>query len=75
MVSTCDGSVDAETAQPDVQLSPLPTLAQVFTSIRESRTEQTKLLCLLVAKTKLLCLLVTNSSNEGTTVGNAQDQT
>jgi hypothetical protein len=43
----------------------MPTLAQVITSIRESRDEQTK----------LLCLLVTNSNREGTTVGNAQDQT
>jgi hypothetical protein len=64
MVNTCDGSADAETAQPDGHSSPLPTLVQVITSIRESRDEQTE----------LLHLLVTNSNRDGTMVGNARDQ-
>jgi hypothetical protein len=61
MVSTHDGSVDAETAQPDGHSSPLPPLAQVIASIRKSRVEQTE----------LLCLFVTNSNCEGTAIGNA----
>jgi hypothetical protein len=65
MVSIRDGSADAETAQPGGHSSPPPTLAQVIASIHESRDEQTE----------LLCLLVTNSNHEGTTVGDAQDQT
>jgi hypothetical protein len=64
MVSTRDGSADAETAQPGEQSSPPPTLAQVIASIHESREEQTE----------LLRLLVTNSTHDGTMVGNAQDQ-
>jgi hypothetical protein len=60
MVSARDGSVDAKTAQPGEHSSPLPTLAQVITSIRESREEQTK----------LLRLLVTNSNYDGNVVGN-----
>jgi hypothetical protein len=39
MVSTHDGSADAETIQPDRHLSPPLTLAQVIASIRESRDE------------------------------------
>jgi hypothetical protein len=42
-------------------LSPLPTLAQVIASIRESKDEQTE----------LLCLLVTNSNHDGIMIGNA----
>jgi hypothetical protein len=42
MVSTHDGSADAEATQPDGHSSPPPTLAQVFTSICESRIEQTE---------------------------------
>jgi hypothetical protein len=61
MVSTRDGSVDAKTAQPDGHSAPLPALAQVIASFRESRDEQTE----------LLHLLVTNSNREGTAVGNA----
>jgi hypothetical protein len=62
MVSTRDGGADGETAQPNGQTFPPPTLAQVITSIHESRVEQTE----------LLHLLVTNSNHEGTTaVGNA----
>jgi hypothetical protein len=64
MVSTCDGSADAETAKPDGHSSSPPTLAQVITSIRESRDEQTE----------LLHLVVTNSNREGTGVSNARDQ-
>jgi hypothetical protein len=64
MVSTCDGSADAETTQPDGHSSPPPTLAQVIASIRESRDEQTE----------LLHLPVTNSNRDGTVVGNAWDQ-
>jgi hypothetical protein len=37
MVSTHDGSADAEAAQPGGHSSPPPTLAQVIASIRESR--------------------------------------
>jgi hypothetical protein len=58
MVSTRDGSADAETAQQDGHSSPPPTLAQVIASVRESRAEQTELLRL------------TNSNHEGTDVGN-----
>jgi hypothetical protein len=64
MMSTHDGRADTEAAQPDGHSPPLPTLAQVFASIRESRVEQTE----------LLCRLVTKSNREGTTVSNAQDQ-
>jgi hypothetical protein len=64
MESARDGSVDAETAQSGGHLSPPPTLAQVIASIRESREEQTE----------LLCLLVTNSNGDGTMVGIARDQ-
>jgi hypothetical protein len=64
MVSTHDGSADAETIQPDRHLSPPLTLAQVIASIRESRDEQTK----------LLRLLMTNSNRDGNVVGNARDQ-
>jgi hypothetical protein len=39
MVSTHDGSADAETTQLDGHLSLPPTLAQVFASIHESRVE------------------------------------
>jgi hypothetical protein len=39
MVSARDGSADAETAQSGGHSSPLPTLAQVITSIHESRDE------------------------------------
>jgi hypothetical protein len=64
MVSTHDGRVGAEAAQPEGHSSPPPTLAQVIASIHESRDEQTE----------LLRLLVINSNCEGTTVGNARDQ-
>jgi hypothetical protein len=64
MVSSRDARADTETTQPDGHSSPLPTLAPVIASIRESRDEQTK----------LLCLLMTNSSHDGTMVGNAQYQ-
>jgi hypothetical protein len=64
MVSTHDGSADAETTQPDGHSPPPPTLAQVFASIHESRVEQTE----------LLRHLMTNSSCEGTAVSNARDQ-
>jgi hypothetical protein len=64
MVSTHDGTADAETAQPGGHSSPPSTLAQVIASIRESRDEQTE----------LLHLLMTNYNCEGTTVGNARDQ-
>jgi hypothetical protein len=64
MVSTHDGSADAETAQPEGHSSPLPTLAQVIASICESRDEQTE----------LLRLLMTNSNSDGTVVGNTRDQ-
>jgi hypothetical protein len=64
MVSTHDGTADAETAQPDGHSSPLPTLAQVIASICESRDEQTE----------LLRLLVLNSNRNDTMVGNARDQ-
>jgi hypothetical protein len=64
MVSTHDGSMDAEAAQPDGHFSPPSTLAQVFASIRESRDEQTE----------LLRLLIINSNRDGTVVGNDQDQ-
>jgi hypothetical protein len=64
MVSAHDGIVDAETVKSGGHSSPLPTLAQVLASIRESREEQTE----------LLCLLVTNSNRDRTVVGNARDQ-
>jgi hypothetical protein len=64
MVITRDERKDGETAQPDGHSSPPPTLAQVITSIRESRDEQTE----------LLRLLMTNSNRYGIVVGNAQDQ-
>jgi hypothetical protein len=64
MVSTRDGSADAEAAQPDGHSSPPPTLAHVFASIHESRIEQTE----------LLRLLVNNSSCGDTAVSNARDQ-
>jgi hypothetical protein len=64
MVSAHDGIVDAETAKSGGHSSPLPTLAQVLASIRESREEQTE----------LLRLLVTNSNRGRTVVGNARDQ-
>jgi hypothetical protein len=64
MVSTHDGSADVETTQPDGHSSPPPTLAQVIASIRESKDEQTE----------LLCLLMTNCNCEGTAVSNARDQ-
>jgi hypothetical protein len=64
MVSARDGSTDAKAAQSGGHSSPPPTLAQVITSIRESREEQTE----------LLCLLVTNSNRDDTVVGNSQDQ-
>jgi hypothetical protein len=63
MVSTRDGSTDAETAQPGGHSSPPPTLSQVIASIRESIDEQTE----------LLRFLTTNSNREGTTVSNAGD--
>jgi hypothetical protein len=61
MVSTHDGSADAETAQLDGHSSPPPTLAQVFTFIHELRVEQTR----------LLSLLMTNSNREATLASNA----
>jgi hypothetical protein len=64
MVSTRDGSMDVETAQSGGHSSPPPTLAQVLASIRESRDEQTE----------LLCLLMTISNCDGTVVSNARDQ-
>jgi hypothetical protein len=64
MVSTHDGSADVETTQPNGHSSPPPTLAQVIASIRESKDEQTE----------LLCLLMTNCNCEGTAVSNARDQ-
>jgi hypothetical protein len=64
MVSTRDGSADAETVQSEGHSSPSPTLTQVIASIHESRDEQTE----------LLWLLVTNSNRDGTVVGNAWDQ-
>jgi hypothetical protein len=64
MVSTHDGTTDAEAAQSDGHSSPPPTLAQVLASIRESRDD----------KTKLLRLLVTNSNRDGTVGCNARDQ-
>jgi hypothetical protein len=64
MVSTHDESAEAKTAQPDQHFLPPPTLAQVFTSVHESRAEQTE----------LLCLLMTNSNCEVTAADNAQDQ-
>jgi hypothetical protein len=64
MVSTHDGSADAETTQLDGHLSPPPTLAQVFASKCESRVE----------RTELLCHLMTNSNHDGTPTGNARDQ-
>jgi hypothetical protein len=63
-VSTHDGRAEAEAAQSDGHLSPLPTLAQVITSIHESRDEQTE----------LLRLLVTNSNRERVPTVNARDQ-
>jgi hypothetical protein len=39
MVSARDGSTDAETAQPGEHSSPPPTLAQIISSICESRDE------------------------------------
>jgi hypothetical protein len=63
MVSTRDGSADAETPQLDGHSSPPPILAQVIASIHESMDEQTE----------LLCLLVTNSYRDGTVVGIARD--
>jgi hypothetical protein len=64
MVSTRGGSADAEATQQDGHSSPLPTLAQVIASIRESRVEQTE----------LLLHLVTNSNHLDTAVGDASDQ-
>jgi hypothetical protein len=64
MVSARDGSTEDETAQSVGHPLPLPTLAQVITSIHESREEQTE----------LLRLLVTNSNDDGSMVGNARDQ-
>jgi hypothetical protein len=64
MMSIRDGSADAETAPLDGHSLPPPTLAQVFTSIRELRVEQTE----------LLHLLVTNSNHGDTTISNARDQ-
>jgi hypothetical protein len=64
MASACDGSADAETAQPGGHSSPPPTLAQVIVSIHESRDEQTE----------LLRLLMINSIHDGTVIGNARDQ-
>jgi hypothetical protein len=64
MVSTHDGSVDAEAAQLNGRSSLPPTLAQAIASILDSRVEQTK----------LLRLLMTNSNHGGTTVGNVRDQ-
>jgi hypothetical protein len=63
MVSARDGIADNETAQPGEHSSPPPTLAQILTSIRESRDEQTK----------LLHLLMTSSNHDGTVVSNARD--
>jgi hypothetical protein len=65
MVSTHDGSADAETAQSGGHSSPPPTLAQVIASIRELRDEQIE----------LLRLLLTNSNCDGIVIGNARDQT
>jgi hypothetical protein len=64
MVSARDGSADPETAQLGEHSSPLPTLAQIIASIRESKDEQTE----------LLRLLVTNSNRDSTMDGNARDQ-
>jgi hypothetical protein len=64
IVSTHDGSADAEATQSGVHSSPPPILAQVITSIHESRDEQTE----------LPHHLVTNSNRGGTVVGNARDQ-
>jgi hypothetical protein len=64
MGSARDGSTDAETAPSGGHSSPPPTLAQVITSIRESREEQTE----------LLHLIVTNSNRDSTVVCNARDQ-
>jgi hypothetical protein len=64
MVSTHEGSVDAETTQPAGHSSPPPTLVEVFTSIHELRVEQTE----------LLHRLVTNFNHEGTPASNARDQ-
>jgi hypothetical protein len=64
IVSTRVGSTDAETAQSDGHSSPPLTLAQVFASIRESRVEQTELLCLIVA----------NSSQGNVAVSIARDE-
>jgi hypothetical protein len=61
MMSTHDGSADAETPQSGGHSSPPRTLAQVIASIRELRDEQTE----------LLLLLVTNSNRDGTMVGSA----
>jgi hypothetical protein len=61
MVSARDGSADAETTQSGGHSSPPPTLARVIASIRESREEQTE----------LLCLLMTKSNRDGIVVGNA----
>jgi hypothetical protein len=61
MMSTRDERADAETAQPDGHSSPPSTLAQVITSVRESRDEQIE----------LLRLFMTNSKCDGIVVGNA----
>jgi hypothetical protein len=64
MVSARDGSADAETPQSGGCSLPPPTLAQVIASIRESREEQTE----------LLCLLMTNSNWDVTMIHSARDQ-
>jgi hypothetical protein len=65
MVGARDGSADAETAQPGEHSSPPPILAQIITSIRELRVEQTE----------LLRFLETNSIRDGTVVGNSRSST
>jgi hypothetical protein len=64
MVSTRDGSAEAEATPQNGHSLPQPTLAQVIASICESRDEQTI----------LLHHLVTNSNCEGLAVSNAWDQ-
>jgi hypothetical protein len=61
MVSTRDGSAEAEATPQNGHSLPQPTLAQVIASICESRDEQTI----------LLHHLVTNSNCEGLAVSNA----
>jgi hypothetical protein len=63
MVSTRNGSTDAEIAQPDGHSSPPLTLPQVIASIRELRLEQIE----------LLHHQVTSSNCEGTAVSNARE--